>query len=336
MNAVNFLSADESQRQKQFYQAYQPFKETDAIELRSGFSETDIEVVLRAIYRQVLGNAHIMESDRLTVAESQLKQGDLTVREFVRSLAKSELYRSRFFENCYRYRAIELNFKHLLGRAPDSYEEMCQHSAVLDREGFEADIDTYLDSDEYQDAFGDNIVPYYRGYQTRAGQSMVEFTNLFQLLRSASSSDKDVTGGNEPRLTKRLIQASASSKSKFRDISEILAEIFKPKSPTVRAGVSAEEQALRRKIEEQKSAIATLQQQLSQLRPFAAIGATQLKGDGLPSTPDAPETFISLQQQANAQGDRIAKLQDQLADARRYATIGEARLNRWRSRVFNR
>jgi phycoerythrin-associated linker protein len=174
--------------------------------------------VIRAAYRQVMGNAHVMESERLTVAESQLKRGELSVREFVRQLANSELYRSRFFDNCYRYRAIELNFKHLLGRAPDNFEEMRYHSTVLDESGFEADIDTYLDSDEYQTAFGETIVPYYRGYRTQPGQSMLEFTNLLQLLRSASSSDKNLATRNKPQLTRSLIQNSPYGKLKVRDV----------------------------------------------------------------------------------------------------------------------
>ena len=166
-----------------FYQGYQPFKETELVELLPGCSQEDVETIIRAIYRQVLGNAHIMESERLVVSESKLKLGNISVREFVRELAKSELYRSRFFDNCYRYRAMELNFKHLLGRAPDNFAEMRYHSNVLDEGGFEADIDAYIDSDEYQNAFGENIVPYYRGYKTQNGQSMLGFTNMFQLLR---------------------------------------------------------------------------------------------------------------------------------------------------------
>ncbi len=158
-------------RQNQFYQAYQPFKETAPVELCPGFSAADADVTIRAIYCQVLGNAHVMESERSVVAESQLKQGELSVREFVRRLAKSALYRSRFFDNCARYRSIELNFKHLLGRAPDNFDEMRYHSGVLDSSGFEADIDAYVDSDEYQTAFGEAIVPYYRGYRTQSGHA---------------------------------------------------------------------------------------------------------------------------------------------------------------------
>jgi phycobilisome core-membrane linker protein len=330
-------------QQAQFYQAYQPFKETAPVELYHGFSESEAEVVIRAVYRQVLGNAHVMESERLAVAESQLKQGKLSVREFVRQLAKSELYCSRFFDNCYRYRAIELNFKHLLGRAPDNFEEMRYHSSILDENGFEADIDSYLNSDEYQTAFGETIVPYYRGYRTRPGQSMLEFTNMLQLLRSASSSDKDLATQNRPRLTRALIQNSPYGKLKVRNVSEILAEVFKPRQPLVSQtqGLSAmprdaANQSLQQTIQEQTQTIERLQQQLADLRPFATIGAAQIKSDWQPSVVSAPETALaSLQQQADLQTAQIAALQEQIADARRYAAIGEARSNKWRSRVFN-
>ena len=335
------LSDSEANQQAQFYQAYQPFKETAPVELCPGFSDADADVVIRAVYRQVLGNAHVMESERLTVAESQLKRGTLSVREFVRQLAKSELYRSRFFDNCYRYRAIELNFKHLLGRAPDNFEEMRYHSAILDQSSFEADIDTYLDSDEYQSAFGEAVVPYYRGYRTQAGQSMLEFTNMLQLLRSASSSDKDLVTGNKPQLTRAIIQNSPYGKLKVRDVSEILAEVFKPKYPAITQAQAttsnyAAEQALQQTIQEQAQVIDRLQQQLADLRPFAAIGASYLKNDWQSSAVyPSEEGSAALQRQADVQVAQIAALQDQIADTRRYAAIGEARVNKWRNRVFN-
>ena len=76
------------------------------------------EEIIRAVYKQVLGNAYVMDSERQVVAESQFKLGEISVRELVRRIAKSDLYRSRFFESCARYRYIELAFRHLLGRAP--------------------------------------------------------------------------------------------------------------------------------------------------------------------------------------------------------------------------
>ena len=183
------------------------FEETPSLELTPGHSQEEVESIIQAVSRQVLGNAYVMESERATIPESQFKRGELSVREFVRALAKSDAYRSRFFDTCPRYRFVELNFKHLLGRAPDGLEEMRAHSTILDTEGFEADIDSYLDSDEYQNAYGENIVPYYRGYKTQPGQNMVGFTHMFALLRGASSSDlKGSLSGKTPVLNKFVIQ----------------------------------------------------------------------------------------------------------------------------------
>ncbi|MEH1859950.1 MAG: phycobilisome rod-core linker polypeptide [Nostoc sp.] len=329
---------DEETRRRQ----YQAFPQTEPIELWTTASVDDIEIVIRAVYRQVLGNAYIMESERLIVPESQLKQGIIDVREFVRQVAKSELYRSRFFDNVYRYRAIELNFKHLLGRAPDDYSETIYHSNILDEEGFEADIDSYLDSDEYLNAFGENIVPYYRGYKTQKGKKILEFTNMLQLVRSNSSSDKNLATNNEAQLVRSLITNAPYGRQKLTDISALLAEIFKPKPETAApvntfiAVPTAAEQSLRQKIQEQESQIATLQQQLADLRPFASIGTTKFSSSWQSSSSvTSTDKYTSLQQQADAQEKQIAALQEQIADSRRSATIGEARLNKWRSRVFN-
>jgi phycoerythrin-associated linker protein len=183
------------------------YEDTAPFEYVPGLSEEELESIIKAVYRQILGNAYVMESERATVPESQFKRGELSVREFVRAVAKCDLYRSRFFDTCPRYRFIELNFKHFLGRSPDGLEEMRKHSTILDSQGFEAEIDSYLDCDEYQNAYGENFVPYYRGYKTQPGQTMVGFTHIFALLRGASSSDlKGSLSGKSPVLNKYAIQ----------------------------------------------------------------------------------------------------------------------------------
>lgn len=320
------------------------FEEADPVRLWPGASVTEVETVIRAIYRQVLGNAYVMESERLVIPESQLKRGELSVREFIRCLAKSELYRARFFDNCYRYRAIELNFKHLLGRAPSSFEEMKYHSAVLDEAGFEADIDSYLDGDEYQETFGENIVPYYRGYKTQPGHPVIGFTNLLQLLRSVSSSDKALASDNKPQLTRAVTRQLSYGIKPTRDANDIIREAFKSKSPSlgsqqsfqVSVERSAAEQALKQTIQNQTQEIARLQEKLAGLRPFATLGATQLRDGWAPSTlPSKVDESASLQKQVDWQTSQIAALEEQIFDARRYAAIGEARLNKWRGRVYN-
>lgn len=188
-----------------------PSEESEWVELRPEGQRTaeEVEVVIRAVYRQVLGNSYVMESERLAIPESKLKQGEISVREFVRQVAKSEFYKSRFFDNCYRYRATELNFKHLLGRAPEDYSEMAYHSSILDQSGFEADIDSYVDSLEYLQSFGENVVPYHRGFKTEVGQKNVGFNRMFQLFRGYANSDR-AQAQKKGRLTQEVITNTSS------------------------------------------------------------------------------------------------------------------------------
>ena len=163
--------------------------DSDPIELRPEATEDDLQGVIRAVYKQVLGNAHVMESERLILAESLLRNGDITVRGFVGAVAQSERYRSLFFDNSYAYRYIELNFKHLLGRAPQDQTEIAEHVQLYITHGYEAEIDSYLNSEEYQLNFGENIVPYYRGNNTMVGAKNVAFNRTFTLMRGYATSD---------------------------------------------------------------------------------------------------------------------------------------------------
>ncbi len=176
------------------------FTETVTVERRSDLSEAQLTGVIRAIYRQVLGNDHLFGTDvaELTSLESLLRQSNLTVREFVRLLAKSEAYKKRFLYPNSQTRAIELNFKHLLGRAPADGKDIAIHLDIYQRQGHDGEIDSYIDSSEYMQVFGDNIVPYPVGLQTRKGQAMQEFPNLFNLYQGYANNDR--SQGNRPRI----------------------------------------------------------------------------------------------------------------------------------------
>lgn len=187
----------------------------EAVELRPNATEEDLQVVIRQAYRQVLGNHHVMENQRLTAAESMLRDGDITVRGFVRAIATSELYRGLFFNSSSPYRFIELNFKHLLGRAPQDQTEISAHVQLYNQQGYEVEINSYLDSQEYLSAFGENVVPYARGASTQVGLKNVAFNRLFALDRGSATSDDSRSarligdvGGN--RGTKIKAPAAAS------------------------------------------------------------------------------------------------------------------------------
>ncbi|MEL6438009.1 MAG: phycobilisome linker polypeptide [Cyanobacteria bacterium J06621_8] len=186
------------------------FSDRQPLELRPNWTQEDAQGVINAVYRQVLGNDYIMQSERLTATESLLSNGSLTVREFVRAIAKSDLYKTKFLFDNFQTRVIELNIKHLLGRAPYDESEVIYHLDLYQNKGFDADIDSYIDSAEYDASFGDDIVPYYRGFNTQTQQKTVGFTRMFQLYRGYANSDRSQIAGKTSRLAKDLARNGAS------------------------------------------------------------------------------------------------------------------------------
>ncbi|MCA1903718.1 MAG: photosystem I reaction center subunit XII [Cyanobacteria bacterium M5B4] len=163
------------------------------LELLPNSTIEDLQTIIRGVYKHVLGNPHIMESERLLTAESQLCNRSISVKEFVRLVAKSDFYKSRYFESCAPYRFVELNFRHLLGRAPQDQREVSEHIVRCVAEGYDAEIDSYIDSEEYQNAFGENTVPFDRGTSTEANYKQVGYNRMFALDRGAAQIDSAVT-----------------------------------------------------------------------------------------------------------------------------------------------
>ncbi|NDA74971.1 MAG: hypothetical protein EBY27_03200, partial [Synechococcaceae bacterium WB8_3_299] len=137
--------------------------------------------VIRAANRQVFGNAHLMETERVVSAESMYCNGSLTVQGLVTALALSDTYRSLFLDANGPYRFVELNFKHLMGRAPRNQAEISEHVQRLANEGYEAEITSYTNSQEYFRVFGSDTVPYCRTNQTTMGESNSTYVRTLNL-----------------------------------------------------------------------------------------------------------------------------------------------------------
>jgi phycocyanin-associated rod linker protein len=182
-----------------------PFEETQPVELRPNATPNDIQIAIAAVYRQVLGNEHLMACERLVGAESLLVQGNITVRDFVRAIANSEIYREKFLYPNFHMRFIELNYKHLLGRAPYDQSEIAYHLDLFVSKGYEAEIDSYLDSPEYQDSFGDSIVPYYRDFAVNRTSRSIGFGRLLNLYGGYANNDRSL-GQTRPQLTREVAQ----------------------------------------------------------------------------------------------------------------------------------
>jgi phycocyanin-associated rod linker protein len=183
---------------------FEPFAESSPVELKANWTDTDVKIVIWAAYRQVFGNEHLMEVERLVSAESLLNNGHITVRDFVRALAQSEVYRTKFFYSTPQVRFIELNYKHLLGRAPYDESEITYHVNLYIEKGYEAEINSYIDSLEYQESFGESIVPHYRGFESQRGQKTVGFNRMLQLYQGYANSDRAQGKNKSAWLTRDL------------------------------------------------------------------------------------------------------------------------------------
>lgn len=125
-------------------------------------SKTGMDEVIWAAYRQIFSEHQILKSNRQTALESQLRDGRITVREFIRGLVLSDTFRRRNFETNNNYRFVEMCVQRVLGRDVYSEREKIAWSIVIVNQGIRGFIDALLASDEYLENFGDTIVPYQR------------------------------------------------------------------------------------------------------------------------------------------------------------------------------
>ncbi|MDM9384410.1 phycobilisome rod-core linker polypeptide [Chlorogloeopsis sp. ULAP01] len=132
--------------------------------MKPGLSASEKTEVVKAAYRQIF-ERDITRAYSLSISylESQVKNGDISMKEFVRRLGKSPLYRKQFYEPFINSRALELAFRHILGRGPSSREEVQKYFDIVSKGGLAALIDALVDSEEYSDYFGEETVPYIRG-----------------------------------------------------------------------------------------------------------------------------------------------------------------------------
>lgn len=132
--------------------------------MKPGLSALEKSSVVKAAYRQLFERDITRAySQSISYLESQVKNGDISMKEFVRRLCKSPLYRKQFFEPFINSRALELAFRHILGRGPSSREEVQTYFSIVSEGGLAALVDALVDCQEYSDYFGEETVPYLRG-----------------------------------------------------------------------------------------------------------------------------------------------------------------------------
>lgn len=130
--------------------------------LESATSPSDVDELIQAAYRQVFNEQEMLQFNRQVALETQLRNRAISVRDFIRGLAKSERFYRLVVEPNNNYRLVELCLKRFLGRAPYNRQEEIAWSVQIATLGWDKFVDALIDSEEYSQSFGDNIVPYQR------------------------------------------------------------------------------------------------------------------------------------------------------------------------------
>jgi phycobilisome rod-core linker protein len=120
------------------------------------------DLLIQAAYRQVYNEQQMLASTRQRLLESQLRAGQITVRDFIRGLVLSDSFRRLIYDCNDNYRFVEICVQRLLGRNVYGEREKLAWSIVVATKGIKGFIDELLNGEEYLNHFGEATVPYQR------------------------------------------------------------------------------------------------------------------------------------------------------------------------------
>ncbi|MEO0946874.1 MAG: phycobilisome rod-core linker polypeptide [Cyanobacteria bacterium J06641_5] len=123
---------------------------------------TDLDEVINAAYRQIFNEQQIIVAHRQIGLESQLRNGQIVMRDFIRGLLLSDSFRRLNYEANNNYRFVEICLRRVLGRPAYNRQETLAWSVVLATKGLQGFVDALLSGEEYEENFGDFFIPYQR------------------------------------------------------------------------------------------------------------------------------------------------------------------------------
>jgi phycobilisome core-membrane linker protein len=165
-------------------------------------TESSTQAVINAVYVQVLGTSGYA-GERNKVEEIKLENGDISLREFVRQVARSKAFRRRYWSALYITKAIEVMHRRLLGRPTFGRWEIDAYFDTAARKGFYGVVDRMLDSQDYNDCFGEDTVPFER-FITPADRNARQVPGLNQGFDASRYSDPVGRQRPEIRADQRL------------------------------------------------------------------------------------------------------------------------------------
>jgi len=119
---------------------------------------SDARQVVTAVYRQVLERSP--NGSEATSWVNRFTSSQTTVRELVQEIATSAEHKQRFLANgseAGRRQAVATLYRHLLGREADAGG--LESNLQLARRDMDEAISAFISSPEYQQKFGEQVVP---------------------------------------------------------------------------------------------------------------------------------------------------------------------------------
>jgi phycobilisome rod-core linker protein len=129
-------------------------------------SPSEIEQLIWAAYRQIFNEQEILKFNRQIGLETQFKNRSMTVKDLIRGLVKSERFYQLVVTPNNNYRLVEICLRRILGRSPYNEQEKIAWSIQIATLGWSKFVDVLIDSQEYNQVFGDYTVPYQRKRMT--------------------------------------------------------------------------------------------------------------------------------------------------------------------------
>ena len=186
--------------------------------MKPGMSGAQKAEVVRAAYRQVFERdiAKAYSQEPCPVEATQVRQGDISMREFIRALGHSKEYRQQFYGRFSNSRAVELAFRHFLGRGISSREEFTRYFDIVSAQGLNGLVDSLINTMEYAQVFGEETVPYLRDIGEEAQESAgwgsnrklfrfsapfegaPQYVTLYASYRQPYADQHPYGGGNDP------------------------------------------------------------------------------------------------------------------------------------------
>ena len=122
----------------------------------------EMDEIIWACYRQIFSEHQILRISKDPFLESQLRFNQIKVKDFITALLLSDSFRYLNYDQNNNYRIVEMCIQRVLGRDVYNEREKLAYAVIVADKGFKFFVKILINSQEYEDNFGETTVPYQR------------------------------------------------------------------------------------------------------------------------------------------------------------------------------